>query len=165
MPRALSFVSLAFGLLILAGCARHQPQGEEEVPVSSVPDELSGGAGPGEVDEDAPEEFTTTPSGLKYRIRRKSDGRKPTPANTVVAHYRGWLDDETVFDSSYPRGEPSEFPLDKVVAGWTEGLQLIGEGGMIELEVPAALGYGESGRPGIPPNATLHFIVELVEVK
>lgn len=165
MPRALPFVSLTFGLLILSGCVRHQPP-EEDVPVLSAPDESSEGAGPGAVDEDAPEEFTTTPSGLKYRIRRKSDGKKPILANTVVAHYRGWLDDETVFDSSYPRGEPASFPLGGVVKGWQEGLQLIGEGGMIELEIPSEMGYGEKGfPPDIPGGATLHFIVELVEVK
>jgi FKBP-type peptidyl-prolyl cis-trans isomerase FkpA len=121
---------------------------------------------PGPVDKDAPEEFTTTSSGLKYRIRRKSDGPKPKGANTVVAHYKGWLDSGKEFDTSYKRGEPSTFPLNMVIKGWTEGLQLIGTGGMIELEIPAKLGYGERGRPPvIPPNATLHFLVELIDIK
>jgi FKBP-type peptidyl-prolyl cis-trans isomerase FkpA len=120
--------------------------------------------GAGEIDADAPEELTPTASGLYYRILRKSDGGKPKVSNTVSAHYKGWLDDGKVFDSSYDRGKPTEFPLNRVVKGWTEGLQLIGEGGMIELEIPGRLGYPE-GRPGIPPNATLHFIVELKEVK
>lgn len=125
----------------------------------------SGSAEPGKADPDAPTEFTETPSGLKYKILRKSEGTKPTAANTVLAHYRGWLDDGKEFDSSYQRGEPTEFPLGGVIPGWTEGLQLIGEGGMIELEIPAQLGYGERGIPGtIPPNATLHFTVELLEV-
>ena len=121
---------------------------------------------PGASDPDAPEEFTTTESGLKYRILRKSDGKKPTAADTVRCHYRGWLDDGTEFDSSYKRGEPTEFPLNGVIGGWTEGLQLIGEGGMIELEIPGELGYGSGGMPaaGIGPNATLHFIVELKQV-
>ena len=118
------------------------------------------------VDEDAPEEFTQTASGLKYRIRRKSDGKKPTAADAVSAHYRGWIDDGTVFDSSYDRGAPTTFPLNRVIKGWTEGLQLIGEGGMIELEIPADLGYGANGmHPTIPPNATLYFLVELIEVR
>jgi len=118
------------------------------------------------VDEDAPEEFTQTASGLKYRIRRKSDGKKPTAADTVRAHYRGWIDDGTVFDSSYGRGAPTTFPLNRVIKGWTEGLQLIGEGGMIELEIPADLGYGAGGKPPkILPNATLYFLVELIEVR
>ena len=120
---------------------------------------------PGEVDKDAPEKFTTTASGLKYRIRRKSDGKKPTASNTVTVHYKGWFDDGKQFDSSYDRGETISFPLNGVVKGWTEGMQLIGKGGMIELEVPYQLGYGERGRPGIPPKATLHFLVELFDVK
>ncbi len=121
---------------------------------------------PGPVDEDAPEEFTATDSGLKYRIRRASAGNSPTARDTVTVHYRGWLDDETEFDSSYGRGEPISFPLNGVIPGWTEGMQLVGEGGMIELEVPASLGYGAQGAGGvIPPNATLHFLVELIEIE
>ncbi|MBM4077675.1 MAG: FKBP-type peptidyl-prolyl cis-trans isomerase, partial [Planctomycetes bacterium] len=96
-------------------------------------------------------------------ILRKSDGKKPSAASTVTAHYRGWLDDGTVFDETYSRNKPIPFRLTAVIKGWTEGLQLIGEGGMIELEIPGNLGYPE-GRPGIPAGATLHFIVELVEV-
>jgi FKBP-type peptidyl-prolyl cis-trans isomerase len=124
--------------------------------------ELPKGAGP--IDPDAPEEFTETDSGLRYRILRKSEGRKPIATSEVVAHYKGWLDNGKQFDSSYDRGQPTPFPLDGVIAGWTEGLQLIGEGAMIELEIPGKLGYPR-GRPGIPPNATLHFIVELKKVR
>lgn len=121
---------------------------------------------PGIVDPDAPEEFTTTQSGLKYRIRRKSNGTKPTKANAVKVHYRGWLADGTTFDSSYARNEPTDFGVGDVIPGWTEGLQLIGVGGMIELEIPGNLAYGPRGNPPkIPPNATLHFLVELIEVK
>ncbi|MEZ6147516.1 MAG: FKBP-type peptidyl-prolyl cis-trans isomerase [Planctomycetaceae bacterium] len=121
---------------------------------------------PGPEDPDAPDEFTSTKSGLKYRILRKGTGQKPTSASTVTAHYKGWLDNDTVFDSSYKRGEPASFPLLNVVPGWTEGLQYVREGGMIELEIPGNLGYGASGSPPkIPPNATLHFIVELLEVE
>jgi len=121
---------------------------------------------PGPTDPDAPTEFTQTESGLKYRILRKSAGRKPDPSNKVSVHYAGWLDDKTEFDSSYRRGQPASFVLNQVVAGWTEGLQLIGEGGMIELEIPSFLGYGPGGMPGsIPPNATLHFNVELLEIR
>ena len=104
---------------------------------------------PGPADPDAPTEFTTTDSGLKYRIMRKSDGQKPTASQAVKVHYRGWLDDGTEFDSSYSRGEPASFGLTAVVAGWTEGIPLVGEGGMIELEIPSDLGYGPRGRPGI----------------
>ncbi len=121
---------------------------------------------PGPEDADAPAEFTTTDSGLKYRILRRSDGKRPTAASTVTVDYVGWLDNGREFDSSYERREPTSFGLGQVVPGWTEGLQLIGEGGMIELEVPYQLGYGEGGKPGaIPPMATLHFKVELHDVK
>ena len=120
---------------------------------------------PGPVDADAPTEFTQTDSGLKYRILRKSDGDKPTAADTVTVHYVGFLDDMSEFDSSYRRGKPTTFALSQVVAGWTEGLQHVSEGGMIELEIPPELGYGPQGMPGsIPPNATLHFKVELIEI-
>lgn len=121
---------------------------------------------PGASDADAPTEFTQTESGLRYRILRKSTGKKPSESSRVKVHYVGTLDDGSEFDSSYRRGEPTSFALNQVVAGWTEGLQLIGEGGMIELEIPSFLGYGPQGSPGtIPPNATLHFVVELMEVQ
>ncbi|MEM8671173.1 MAG: FKBP-type peptidyl-prolyl cis-trans isomerase [Planctomycetota bacterium] len=120
---------------------------------------------PGEVDEDAPVTFTTTDSGLKYRILRKSDKAKPESTQKVEVHYKGWLDDKKIFDSSYRRGRKAKFGLNQVIRGWTEGLQLVGEGGMIELEIPAELGYGERGVPGtIPGGATLHFLVELFTV-
>jgi len=119
----------------------------------------------GPVDDDAPEEFSETDSGLKYRILRKSDGAKATASDTVTVNYKGWLDDETEFDSSYKRGEPISFPLGGVIAGWTEGMQLVGVGGMIELTIPPELGYGARGAGGaVPPNARLHFIVELISV-
>lgn len=122
-------------------------------------------AEPGPTDSDAPMAFKKTASGLKYRILRKSSGKKPEATNTVTVHYRGWLDDKTEFDSSYKRGKPATFPLNRVISGWTEGLQLVGEGGMIELEIPANLGYGSRGAGDvIPPNATLHFIVELQKI-
>lgn len=129
--------------------------------IQSVPKAVQG-----PTDPDAPTEFTETESGLRYRILRKSEMRGPLPTEHVRAHYRGWLDDGTEFDSSYDGSEPAVFTLDKVIPGWTEGLQLVGQGGMIELEIPGELGYGSEGTPdgAIPPNATLHFIVELVEI-
>ena len=121
---------------------------------------------PGVQDKDAPKEFTATGSGLKYRILRKSDKPKPKETSTVKVHYKGWLDGGKVFDSSYDRGESIEFPLNGVIAGWTEGMQLVGEGGMIELEIPSRLGYGERGVPGtIPSGASLHFLVELLKIE
>lgn len=120
----------------------------------------------GAVDADAPKSFTKTNSGLKYRILRKGTGAAPKATHTVKVNYHGWLDSGKVFDSSYDRKEPISFPLNRVIKGWTEGMQLVGTGGMIELEIPSDLGYGAQGAGGaIPPNATLHFLVELLEVK
>ena len=113
------------------------------------------------------EEFETTDSGLKFRILKESDGRKPCAMDSVTVHYRGTLEDGTEFDSSYGRGEPITFPLNRVISGWTEGLQLIGERGEIELKIPPELGYGAGGTPSgpIPPNATLTFQVELIGIE
>jgi FKBP-type peptidyl-prolyl cis-trans isomerase len=87
----------------------------------------------------------------------------------VKVHYRGWLMQgglATEFDSSYQRGQPNTFGLNQVIKGWAEGLQLVGEGGMIELEIPPKLGYGARGAgQAIPPNATLHFVVELLDIE
>ena len=111
-------------------------------------------------------DFTTTESGLKYRVIKEGKGRKPNANSSVSCHYRGWLDDGTEFDSSYKNGRAADFPLDGVIKGWTEGLQLVQEGGAIELEVPSDLGYGEKGYPPIiPGGATLHFEIELIKVK
>jgi len=121
--------------------------------------------GTGTMDVGVTPEFSKTDSGLRYRILRNSDGKKPTASNTVSVKYRGWLSNGNVFDSSYEKGKPTTFPLQNVIAGWTEGMQLVGQGGMIELWVPSRLGYGEEGSPGsIPAHSTLHFIIELVSV-
>jgi len=113
----------------------------------------------------AGEGFTKTNSGLKYKILSPGSDKRPKKTSTVTCHYRGWLDNGKEFDSSYKNGSPIDFPLNGVIAGWTEGLQLIGEGGKIELEIPSQLGYGAAGMPGaIPPNARLHFTVELIKV-
>ncbi|WP_437230024.1 insulinase family protein [Planctomicrobium sp. SH661] len=110
-------------------------------------------------------EFQQTKSGLKYKIIKPGEGKQPTGTSTVVCHYRGWLDNGKEFDSS-KGGDPITFPLNGVIAGWTEGLQLIKEGGKIELEIPSNLGYGKRGYPPvIPGDATLHFEVELINVK
>jgi beta-glucosidase len=132
----------------------------KEIPIPELPD------GAGKVDQDAPKSFTTTKSGLKYRILRKGDGPAPKPTNVVRVNYHGWLDEGKVFDSSYKRAEPATFPLNRVIKGWTEGLQLMNKGGMIELEIPATLAYGDRGAPpDIRPGATLHFLVELLDAR
>lgn len=128
-------------------------------------------AEPGKADKDAPKKFTKTKSGLKYKITRKAKGAKPTTTDRVTVHYRGWLpvkkgQEVKYFDSSYMRDMPATFALNGVIKGWTEGLQLVNAGGMIELEIPPELAYGARGRgEKIPPNATLRFVVELIEIK
>lgn len=105
-----------------------------------------------------------TKSGLQYQLIRAGKGNAPKESDTVRVHYKGVLLSGEQFDSSYDRGQPAQFPLNGVIAGWTEGLQLIREGGAVRLFVPSDLAYGESGRPGIPPNSVLIFDVELLEI-
>ncbi len=108
----------------------------------------------------------TLPSGLLYEIVQEGKGAFPKATDTVTVHYTGTLVNGTKFDSSVDRGQPAEFPLNGVIAGWTEGLQKINKGGKIKLYVPSQLAYGEEGRPPtIPPAATLIFDVELLDIK
>ena len=108
---------------------------------------------------------TTLPSGLQYQVLREGNGRKPTAKDTVKCHYEGFLIDGTVFDSSIERGEPATFPLQQVIAGWTEGLQLMQEGAKYRFFIPYRLAYGEGGAgASIPPFAALVFDVELIQV-
>ena len=107
----------------------------------------------------------TRPSGLQYKVLREGNGHKPKATDKVKCHYEGFLIDGTVFDSSVQRGEPAVFPLNQVIAGWTEGLQLMQEGAKYRFFIPYQLGYGERGTGStIPPFATLVFDVELIEV-
>jgi FKBP-type peptidyl-prolyl cis-trans isomerase FklB len=107
----------------------------------------------------------TTSSGLQYEHLVSGKGAKPHLEDTVVVHYEGKLSTGRIFDSSIQRGTPAEFGLTQVIAGWTEGLQLIKIGGKTRLFVPPELGYGPGGTRGIPPNSVLIFEVELIEIK
>jgi FKBP-type peptidyl-prolyl cis-trans isomerase len=110
----------------------------------------------------------TTASGLQYEVIRLGTGAKPARTDTVLVHYEGRLVDaaRTVFDSSYQRGQPAAFPLDQVIPGWTEGVQLMPAGSKFRFVVPPALAYGAKGAGGvIPPGAVLEFDIELLAIK
>lgn len=111
------------------------------------------------------EDVITTDSGLQYKVLQKGSGKSPSATCTVETHYEGKLIDGTIFDSSYQRGQTTSFPVNRVIAGWTEALQLMQEGDVWELTIPSVLAYGSQGAGGIiGPNATLIFKVELVKV-
>ena len=112
------------------------------------------------------EGIVTLPSGLQYQVLQEGNGKSPKATDQVKCHYEGTLINGKVFDSSYRRGEPATFPLNGVIAGWTEGLQLMKEGAKYRFFIPFNLAYGTRGAgQDIPPYATLIFDVELIEVK
>ena len=115
--------------------------------------------------EAAKEGAEQTASGLIYRTMEAGDGASPSATDTVKVHYHGTLTDGTVFDSSRERGEPVEFPLNQVIACWTEGVQKMKIGETAQLVCPSDIAYGDQGRPGIPPGATLTFEVELISIQ
>ena len=104
------------------------------------------------------------PSGLQYRITREGSGKSPSATDKVTVHYRGALLDGNEFDSSFKRGQPATFPLNRVIRGWTEGLQLMKEGAKYTFYIPSDLAYGDRPNPRIPPGSTLIFEVELLKV-
>lgn len=110
------------------------------------------------------DEVTVTDSGLQYEVLEEGDGESPSANSRVTVHYTGTLIDGEVFDSSRERGEPVTFGLQQVIPGWTEGLQLMEEGGRYKLYIPSDLGYGPGGTQGIGPNQALIFDVELISI-
>ena len=118
------------------------------------------------LDEKAAEDgVTVLPSGLMYKVIETGDGATPQASDSVTVHYRGTLIDGTVFDSSYDRGQPATFPVNRVIAGWVEALQLMTEGSKWELYIPSEMAYGRAGAGGdIGPDCTLIFEVELIKI-
>lgn len=148
------------------------PQGGGDIPPDSTLVmevellEVTEAPEPIDMEEVDPDDYTETDSGLMYYDVVEGDGASPEDGQTVVVHYTGWLEDGTQFDSSVERGQPFNFPLGtgSVIAGWDEGVATMKVGGKRQLVIPADLAYGDTGRPGIPPGATLIFDVELLDI-
>ncbi|NWL79211.1 peptidylprolyl isomerase [Pseudomonas taiwanensis] len=127
--------------------------------------EAAAGAGRTYLEENAKREgVTVLPSGLQFEVLVAGEGAKPSAEDTVRTHYHGTLIDGTVFDSSYDRGQPAEFPVGGVIAGWVEALQLMNAGSKWRLHVPSELAYGAQGVGSIPPHSVLVFDVELLDI-
>ena len=154
----LRFSTMVAASLCLLGCSQTTQTSGDNTAVTNAG---SAAAAP------ANGEMTTTASGLKYQVLKHGTGTvSPKATDTVKVHYEGKLLDGTVFDSSIARGQPISFPLNRVIPGWTEGLQLMKVGDKFKFEIPANLAYGaNSPSPAIPPNSTLVFEVELLGIE
>ncbi|MCP2040484.1 FKBP-type peptidyl-prolyl cis-trans isomerase [Neisseria sp. HSC-16F19] len=171
--------ALAASLLALAACnnndngfkannaASTEAPAQSAAPAAPVAEDDAAAAGKAFLAENQGKEgVQTTASGLQYKVNQEGSGKQPTAEDVVSVHYEGRLIDGTVFDASRKHGDqPITFPLNGVIPGWTEGVQLMKEGANYTFFIPAELAYGEHGVPGaIPPNSTLVFDVELVKV-
>jgi FKBP-type peptidyl-prolyl cis-trans isomerase len=153
---------LAAGLMVI-GCKKESTEpGDAPSTATNAPSGTAAGNAPAS----APGEIKTTASGLKYQVVKQGAGtQSPKATDSVRVHYHGTLMDGTVFDSSVDRGQPISFPLNRVIKGWTEGLQLMKVGDKFRFEIPPQLAYGaNSPTPKIPPNSTLVFEVELLGI-
>ena len=169
LPVAAIGVIALFAWTFLSGCA-DEPDGK------TVNDPVPPGVSPAEANKKKGEDFLaanakkegvkTLPSGLQYVVLKEGTGKKPQATDEVEVHYHGTLIDGTVFDSSVDRGEPASFPVNRVIAGWTESLQLMKEGAKWRVFIPSKLAYRQRGAPPkIGPNETLIFEIELLHVK
>jgi FKBP-type peptidyl-prolyl cis-trans isomerase len=176
-PLFFSGASLVVAVLLTAGCGGGDAGEADEAPADTTTAGVAGeeaemadaAAGAGSLEDQLNDpELTATPSGLKYRDLQAGAGDEARGGQVAVVHYTGWLVDGTKFDSSHDRNEPFQFPLGggRVIKGWDEGVQGMKVGGVRRLVIPPDLGYGSQGAGAvIPPNATLIFEVELLEVK
>ncbi len=160
--------ALTLSLLLattVTACSSGDSSSSDKQTIASVKDEVITIDPVSDTEKDS-KEYTTTASGLKYKVLSKGKGGKsPVATDTVTVHYQGVLTNGKEFDSSYKRGTPATFPLNAVIKGWTEGLQLMQEGDKFEFYIPAELAYGSrSPSSDIPPNSPLIFTVELLKV-
>lgn len=167
-----TFLAPILGATALAACATAPDEivvTTNDRPVYSTPEQYEAGQAAYLAWNGARRGWTTTASGLQYRREGPAhpEGAQPTETSTVRVHYEGTFIDGRKFDSSYDRGEPAEFPLNRVIKGWTEGVALMRAGETFYFAIPASLGYGDRwvGGDELPPNSTLLFKVELLEVK
>ena len=170
MKKVLVIATAALSIMGMAGCSGNSTSSEETTDMVTSADsiEIKDNLTLGRefLAENAKNDSVVqTESGLQYMVLKEGTGIKPAATDTVTVHYTGKLIDGTVFDSSVERGEPATFPLDKVIPGWTEGLQLMSEGSQYRLFIPSELAYGSKGAGDkILPNATLIFDVQLIKV-
>lgn len=156
------FYTMTALVICLCGCSKEEQSQTAKTEAANPPAAASVAPGTNQ-----PSAMTTTASGLKYQVLKRGTGTvSPKATDTVKVHYQGTLLDGTEFDSSIKRGEPISFPLNRVIAGWTEGLQLMKVGDKFKFEIPPDLAYGaNSPSPKIPPNSTLVFEVEFLEIQ
>lgn len=148
------FIAITFLVIIAASCVQDEATDYAPIDKKIIEDYLA---------EKQITGVQTTASGLYYLILNPGTVNHPNSKSRVWVNYKGTLIDGTIFDSSYKYGKPSEIPLSSVVAGWREGMQLIGVGGKIQLFIPSILGYGSAGNNTIPANAVIIFDIELVD--
>lgn len=167
MTQRITFSLVLTAALALVGCSKSTSSTEEPKAGSTPSAPAPGGSAAAPAGAAASGETKTTASGLKYQVLKKGTGTaSPKATDTVNVHYHGTLLNGTVFDSSVQRGQPISFPLNAVIPGWTEGLQLMKVGDKFKFEIPPNLAYGpNSPSPAIPPNSTLVFEVELLGVQ
>ncbi|WP_417320205.1 FKBP-type peptidyl-prolyl cis-trans isomerase [Emcibacter sp.] len=150
---------------VITGCSESgEESGDQASSKETKEDNVSESKSFLEENKDKPG-VSVTASGLQYKVLLEGTGKSPAATDTVTVHYEGTLTDGTKFDSSYDRGTPASFPLNRVIRGWTEGLQLMKEGGKYKFFIPSDLAYGPQGAGGvIGPNEDLIFTVELIRV-
>ncbi|MBI3830882.1 MAG: FKBP-type peptidyl-prolyl cis-trans isomerase [Planctomycetes bacterium] len=145
--------------------AKQQEKQKQQVAEAAKLGEKNGVEGKAFLEENKKKEgIQTTASGLQYKAMKEGEGEKPKATDNVTVHYKGTFLDGTEFDSSYKRKEPATFRLNDVIKGWTEGVQLMKVGSKYQFWIPDTLAYGKDGRPGIPPNTTLYFEIELLSI-